>query len=390
LNIRSMFKNRGGTPKSEISSGGRVRYRSSDAAVVFASRGAGSPRSPEARLADQYPIQRRRIAAAVVAAGAATLSGCADNGQNALHAQSPQSHDIAVLWWWMLGVASLVFLGAVVMLIVGWLRRRDRGLPLVGEDETANERLVVAFGIAIPVVILITLFLVANVAVIGATAAPKPSSTRLTIQVVGHDWWWEVRYPGHVAVTANEIHIPTGTRVDVLGTTDDVIHSLWVPELNRKIDLIPGRVNRVLLYADHAGTYRGQCAEFCGLQHAHMSFLVYADPPARFRAWLAAERKPAAAPSGSLAQHGRQVFLSAPCADCHQIRGTSADAQVGPDLTHLASRSTLAAATVPNGPTDLAEWIADPQHVKPGNLMPAVRLDPGELHAIVAYLRSLH
>jgi cytochrome c oxidase subunit 2 len=324
-----------------------------------------------------------------VAAGAATLSGCADNGQNALHAQSPQSHDIAVLWWWMLGVASLVFLGAVVMLIVGWLRRRDRGLPLVGEDETANERLVVAFGIAIPVVILITLFLVANVAVIGATAAPKPSSTKLTIQVVGHDWWWEVRYPGHAAVTANEIHIPTGTRVDVLGTTDDVIHSLWVPELNRKIDLIPGRVNRVLLYADHPGTYRGQCAEFCGLQHAHMSLYVVADDPPQFAAWLRRQAAPATAPSSPSAVHGRRLFLATSCSGCHAIRGTGAQSDIGPDLTHVGSRMSLAALTIGNSPADLLRWISDPQHIKPGARMPALNLSAPDFAAIASYLRSL-
>ena len=323
---------------------------------------------------------------AIVAAGCGVLvSGCADNGQNALHSKSPQSHDIEVLWWWMLGVASLVFLGACAMLIFGWWRRRTAGLPVVGEDEAVNMRLVVAFGIAIPVVILITLFLVANVAVIGATAAPKPGSTKMTIRVIGHDWWWEVRYPGHAAVTANEIHIPTRTRVNVVGTTGDVIHSLWVPELNRKIDLIPGRANRELLYADHPGVYRGQCAEFCGLQHAHMSLYVVAQEPAQFEAWLRDESRPAL-PSTA---RGRQLFLSTTCSSCHAIRGTSAKSDIGPDLTHVASRMSLAALTTGNSLAELLRWISDPQHVKPGAKMPALDLSQDDFRAIADYLRTL-
>jgi cytochrome c oxidase subunit II len=323
---------------------------------------------------------------AIVAAGCGVLlAGCANNGQNALHAKSPQSHDIEVLWWWMLGVASLVFLGACAMLAVGWWRRRTAGLPVVGENEDMNKRLVVAFGIAIPVVILITLFLVSNVAVIRATAAPKPGSTKLTIRVIAHDWWWEIRYPGHAAVTANEIHIPARTRVNVVGTTADVIHSLWVPELNRKIDLIPGRANRELLYADNSGTYRGQCAEFCSLQHAHMSLYVVAQDPAQFEAWLRNESQPAP-PSTA---RGRQVFLSTTCASCHAIRGTSAKSDIGPDLTHVGSRMSLAALTIDNSPAGLLRWISDPQHVKPGAKMPALELSGSDFQAIAAYLRSL-
>jgi cytochrome c oxidase subunit II len=325
-----------------------------------------------------------------VAVGCAALvAGCADNGQNALHAKSPQSHDIEVLWWWMLAVASVVFLGACAMLLVGWRRRRARGLPLVGEDEQVNQRLVVTFGIAIPIVVLITLFLVSNVAVIRATAAPKAGSTKLTVQVIGHQWWWEVRYPGHAAVTANELHIPVRTRVNVTATTADVIHSFWVPELNRKIDQIPGRVNHELLYADHPGIYRGQCAEFCALQHAHMSFYVVADEPAAFSAWLRAQSAPASAPPAGQASRGRSLFLSTTCASCHAIRGTSARADIGPDLTHVGSRMSLAALTIDNTPAAILSWISDPQHVKPGAKMPALELSDADFRAIAAYLRSL-
>jgi cytochrome c oxidase subunit II len=335
------------------------------------------------------PTALRRAVATVAGGCGLLVSGCASNGQNALHAQSPQSHDIEVLWWWMLGVASLVFIGACAMLVLGWFSRRSKGLPFVGENEGVNKGLVVAFGIAIPVVILITLFLISNVAVIKATAAPKTSSTKLTIQVIAHDWWWEIRYPGHTAATANEIHIPARTRVNIEGTTDDVIHSLWVPELNRKIDVIPGRVNRVLLYADHPGTYRGQCAEFCGLQHAHMSLYVVADDPAAFQRWLAQQSQPAPATATGLAARGRQLFLANTCASCHTIRGTKANADIGPDLTHVGSRMTLAALTIDNTPAGLLRWITDPQHVKAGAKMPALDLSRPDFVAIADYLRSL-
>jgi cytochrome c oxidase subunit II len=177
--------------------------------------------------------------------------------------------------------------------------------------------------------------------------------------------------------------------VNVVGTTGDVIHSLWVPELNRKIDLIPGRRNRVLLYADHPGVYRGQCAEFCSLQHAHMSFYVVADDPARFQSWLRSQSEPAREPSAPSAMRGRSVFLGSTCASCHAIRGTDAKSDIGPDLTHVGSRMSLAALTIDNTPADLLRWISDPQHVKPGAKMPALDLSSEDFRAIADYLRSL-
>jgi cytochrome c oxidase subunit 2 len=179
------------------------------------------------------------------------------------------------------------------------------------------------------------------------------------------------------------------TRVNLVARTADVIHSFWVPALNRKIDMIPGKSNRILLEADKAGRYRGQCAEFCGPQHANMSMYVIAEPPAAFRAWLAAQARPAAPPAGSQAQRGRQVFMSDQCASCHALRGTSAAGTIGPDLTHVASRETLAALAIPNTPSELRAWIRDPQHIKPGNLMPALGLGDADLAAVVAYLRGL-
>jgi len=207
--------------------------------------------------------------------------------------------------------------------------------------------------------------------------------------VIGRQWFWEVRYPGTKAVTANELHIPVGTRVNLVGKTGDVIHSFWVPELNRKVDLVPGSTTRILLEADQPGVYRGQCAEYCGLQHAHMGMLVFVQPKAQFRKWLRQQASPAAPPHTSLERRGEQAFLSGPCASCHAIRGTPARGFVGPDLTHLASRTTLAGLTIPNTRGYLARWIADSQHFKPGNQMPDFHLAGSRLDALVAYLESL-
>ena len=172
--------------------------------------------------------------------------------------------------------------------------------------------------------------------------------------------------------------------------TADVIHSFWVPELNRTIDAIPGKTNVIELDAEVPGRYRGQCDEFCGLQHAHMVFFVDAQAPAAFRRWLTAQAKPADAPVGAVARAGRRDFLDGACSTCHSIRGTSAHGYVGPDLTHLASRSTLAALTIPNDRAYLASWISDSQAVKPGNQMPDFNLGEKELRALVAYLEGLH
>ena len=326
--------------------------------------------------------------AAAPAALALLAAGCGED-QSTLDPKSSQAHDIATLWWWMLGAAGVVFLGTVVMLGYGWVRRRKEGLPIFGEDEGLNRGLVVAFGIVIPIGVLVPLFIVANLVVLPDTAAPDPRSTRMTIEVIGHQWFWEVRYPGTKAITANEIHIPAGERVNVIATTADVIHSLWVPQLNRKIDMIPGRRNRIVFDASKPGVYRGQCAEFCGLQHAHMSMKVFADPPDEFRRWLANMAADRPAPQSESERRGEQVFLANACASCHTIRGTSAKGTVGPDLTHLASRTTLAALTIPNTTGNLAGWILDPQHVKPGNKMPAIALKDRDVRDLLAYLESL-
>jgi heme/copper-type cytochrome/quinol oxidase subunit 2 len=243
------------------------------------------------------------------------------------------------------------------MLGLAWLRRRKAGLPVLGEDERASNALVVAFGMVIPAIALVRLFIVANFSVASGTQAPRRGTTALTVEVIGHQWWWEVRYPGTHGGDGQRDPHPAGTSVDVLARPADVIHSFWVPELNRKIDMIPGRTNRVVLEADRPGIYRGQCAEFCGLQHAHMAMWVVAQPAGAFEAWLRAMRGPAARPR-TRGPRGRAVFLTQGCADCHADPRHAARGRIGPDLTHLASRETLAALTIPNDPADLARGSA--------------------------------
>jgi cytochrome c oxidase subunit 2 len=284
---------------------------------------------------------------------------------------------------------SLVGFGVVVLLLFGgWWRRNRTTLPGGGGERAATIVLIV-LGVVVPIIVLSSLFVWSNFFVLNSTAAPPKGSTQMTVHVIGHQWWWEVRYAGTGAVTANEIHIPTNTRVAVVVTTADVIHSFWVPELNRKIDMIPGRTSRILLDAQSPGVYRGECSEFCGLQHAHMTVTVYAQKPSRFRAWLANMSRPVAHPSGGAAARGEQLFMQQACAQCHQLRGTEAHGLAGPDLTHFATRHTIAADTMPNTVANLRAWIADPQRFKPGAKMPGLPLTQGQVDDLASYLEAL-
>jgi cytochrome c oxidase subunit 2 len=287
----------------------------------------------------------------------------------------------------MLAAAGVVFGGVLLLIGLSIVRRRREGMPVLGSDERRISRLVIAFGIVIPVVTLSVLFYIADIGVVKATDAPGPGQTKMTIDVVGRQWFWEARYPGSGAVTANEIHIPVRTPIKVVLTSPDVIHSFWVPELNKKVDAIPGYRNDMLLYADKPGVYRGQCAEFCGLQHAKMAMAIYADPPQRFRAWLRDEAKPLAA---SIQQSpGYQAFTQNDCGSCHTLRGTGARGNIGPDLTHLMTRKTLGALTIPNTRNYLGAWVLDPQQFKPGNKMPALKIPGPQFTRLIAFLRSL-
>jgi cytochrome c oxidase subunit 2 len=214
----------------------------------------------------------------------------------------------------------------------------------------------------------------------------------LTIRVTGHQWWWEVQYqdptPSQIVTTAAAIHIPVGRTVQFELRSADVIHSFWVPNLHGKRDLIPGHPTRIFLRADRPGTFRGQCAEYCGYQHAYMRFVVVAEPEGRFQDWLEAQRQPTADPATERQRRGQQVFLGTTCVLCHTIQGTPARGRVGPDLTHLGSRP-LIGGLLPNTRGHLAGWIVDPQRIKPGVRMPLNVVNPGDLDALLDYLESL-
>lgn len=317
----------------------------------------------------------------------AAVSGC--GRQSALEPRSDAARAIETLWWWMFAAACVVIGGALVLLFIAYLRRGKPGFPLIGQREGVATGMVLVFGIGIPGVALVALFTVANFAVIDETKAPDPDTTSMEIEVTGNQFWWEVRYPGTTAITANEIHIPARTRVNVIARTDDVIHSFWVPQLNRKVDMIPGQANRVLLYAAEPGRYRGQCAELCGPAHSQMGLYVVAQPREEFEAWLEHMAEPAAEPSTEEERRGQEVFLEEACARCHTIRGTPAAGEIGPDLTHVAGRSTLAALAIPNDKGHLGGWVLDPQHVKPGNRMPGLNLTGPAFNDLLAYLESL-
>ena len=335
---------------------------------------------------------RRGIAGVALALLPLALAGCGGS-QDTLAPHSHAATDITNLFWVMTAVAFGGLALVTSLLVFAWIRRGRRGFGADPADPHPGEKpawfVVVGMGVVFPLTVIIALFIVGDWAIVNVTQAPAESSTAMTVDAVGHQWYWAFRYPGTKAVTADELHIPVDTRINLVATTADVIHSFWVPELNRKIDTIPGQQNRILLYANKVGVYRGQCAEYCGLQHAHMGMLVFVQPKAQFRKWLRQQARPVAAPKTALGRRGEDVFLSGACSSCHAIRGTSARGFVGPDLTHLASRTTLAGVTIPNRRDYLARWIADSQHFKPGNQMPNFHLSGSQLRALTAYLGSL-
>ncbi len=313
------------------------------------------------------------------------LGGCQSAAApSALDPQGPAAARIAELWWILLAAGGAVFVIVMLLLAAALLRRSDRDTL---HAPAGGSRMILLGGVAMPVVVLSGV-LALTVNTLLALSAP-PASDDNVVEVIGHQFWWEVRYPGHNVLTANEIHIPVGTPVRVRLAAQDVIHSFWVPELHGKLDMIPGQTNTFWLQADRPGVFKGLCAEFCGIQHAKMTFLVIAQPQAEFAAWLAQQQQPAAVPGEPIAQRGLEVFLSAGCVECHTLRGTDATGNLGPDLTHIAGRRTLGAGIMANNPPNLGSWIAGPQHIKPGNLMPATPLAGDDLQALVTYLAAL-
>ncbi|MCW8193918.1 cytochrome c oxidase subunit II [Proteobacteria bacterium 005FR1] len=312
----------------------------------------------------------------------------AQNEQTVFEPVSDHAEGIVWLWWAMFWVGAVIFLAVMLLLAVGlWRARR----PNSGLGESASRNLVIAAGVAIPLVILLTL--VGGSLMLGRSIAADPPPNVMRVRVTGWMWWWQVDYLDQdgkvIASTANEIHVPVGRPVEVQLISADVIHSFWVPQLHGKTDVMPGQLNSTWFTAEKAGVYRGQCAEFCGVQHALMAFLVIAEAETDFRRWLERQAAPAEMPENPRARFGLEVFLDRGCASCHTVRGTDAQGNIGPDLTHLASRRTLAAVTIPNTRGHLGGWISDPHSVKEGVFMPRTLLEPEELTALTVYLETL-
>ena len=346
--------------------------------------------------------------AAAVAACALLLAGCRRAGsQSVLDPAGPHAGGLSRLWWFFFFVLAAVYVLVMIALVVSIVRGRSRrrgtagGMeippPAVKPDEAEEHRTAKAVGAATALSTVILFALLVSSFLTGReltmTRAEGAEQGVVRIEVTGHQWWWELRYddplPSNVFTTANEIHVPVGRPVVLQLRSVDVIHSFWVPNLAGKKDLIPGKSASVWLRADRAGEYRGQCAEFCGLQHAHMALKVIAEPPEQFEAWRQAQRSSSLPPATDSQKRGQQVFLSTTCVMCHAVQGTQANGNVGPNLTHLASRSTIAAATLPNTRGHLAGWVVDAQAVKPGTLMPPNGLSSEDLMALLDYLQSL-
>ncbi|MBS0644144.1 MAG: cytochrome c oxidase subunit II [Proteobacteria bacterium] len=313
-------------------------------------------------------------------------SACGETFQSALQPAGPHAASLARLIWSFTAICGVIWLLVMLVLLFAlWRRHRPA--------EARHERratAIIGAAVAATVLIITGLTLMSYAATRGLSDdAPDP----VVIRVRGYQWWWEVTYadrrPERTFVTANEIHIPLHRPVRLELTAADVIHSFWVPNLAGKQDLIPGRNNTLTIVADAPGTYRAQCAEFCGLQHAHMALPVIAEDAAAFDTWRQAQLAEAPAPVTAEQAAGRDFFTAGPCSACHTVRGTSAAGRLGPDLTHVASRQTIAAGQLPTTRGSLAAWIADPQTIKPGNNMPLVPMTPDQLQSVSAWLASL-
>ncbi|HEX6860756.1 MAG TPA: cytochrome c oxidase subunit II [Caulobacteraceae bacterium] len=313
---------------------------------------------------------------------------------NYLTSSGASTDPVTLLTWGLLliSVAVVVIISVLVARGVSrqkpWLRReKTADVPVTREGDGLRW---ITIGVALSAVALVAT-LIWTVGTLAMVSQP-PREPPLTIRVVGHQWWWQAVYEGPTPDSrievANEIHIPVGQPVRIKLESQDVIHSFWVPQLAGKTDAIPGRTNLAWIQADKPGVYLGQCTEYCGKQHAHMAFRVIAERPDQFRVWWARQLLPAAPPLDPIALQGAVVFVNH-CGACHTVRGTLAGGSVAPDLTHLMSRTTLAAGMVPNTPANLSGWIANPQGVKPGTLMPTTYLSGPELTAVRRYLETL-
>jgi len=334
-----------------------------------------------------------RSRAFILALCTAWLAGC-DTIQSATGGDGREGQIFNTLFLAFMLVTGVVYLVVLVFLFAAVFRRggrRQDGIVEEGESRERPLRTVLIAWTGIVGMILFGLTVASWFADRGM--AQDSASPALEIEVTANQWWWDVRYmssePSRIIRTANELHLPVGVPVHITLKSNDVIHSFWIPNLAGKQDLIPGRVNDISLRPIRQGVYRGQCAEFCGLQHAHMALDVTVESPAAFARWQQKQGQLPPIPTAPLARAGYVYVTTRECASCHNIAGTPASGQVAPDLTHFASRRSIGAGTFPMSRGHLYAWLADPQTAKPGNNMPYVGLEPRELHAIAAYLETL-
>jgi cytochrome c oxidase subunit 2 len=319
-----------------------------------------------------------------------------NNNQSSLNPVGPGAghteHEFALIFWITVAVYVLVILYLVFV-----IARKHHSLdimpdpiPTTDEGDRIARRSVV--GAILVTVALLFIMMIGSFETSRALGSMNEENA-LTIDVYGHQWWWEVRYPNNEAYktveTANEIHVPVGVPIRIHGTSRDVIHSFWAPNVHGKRDLMPGYDTEVMMQVDQPGRWRGQCAEYCGEQHAHMSFYMVGESKQEFEQWLNAQAESAVPPATPQTAHGQQVFLTHACVMCHTIRGTPAGSRVGPDLTHLASRKTIAAGQLPNTIGNLCGWILNAQAIKPGCRMPPNQMSGSDLQDLLAYLETL-
>jgi len=299
-----------------------------------------------------------------------------------------------VLILWITGVVYCLVL--VALMITVWRRRNTLAtIPDAQPTSDADDRFAsrAVAGAMVITIVLLFIMLVGSFRTSHALGSMN-YETALTINVIGHQWWWEVQYPNDsepykMVVAANEIHLPVGVPIRIHGTSTDVIHSFWAPNVQGKRDFIPGYETDVMMQVDEPGRWRGQCAEYCGEQHAHMSFYIVAESRNDYENWLSAQAQSAVQPSDPTTMHGQQVFLTHACVLCHSIRGTTAGSRVGPDLTHIASRSTIAAGELPGSIGNLGGWVLNAQAIKPGCRMPPNQMSGADLQDLLAYLETL-
>lgn len=331
------------------------------------------------------PRLLKRVFAFLLVSLALPLAGCSSN-QSILEPATTNAREVTGLFYTIFYVALAIFViveGLLVYFVIRYQRRPNTDLP---EQIHGNTPLEIAWTLA-PALVLAVVFVLTIRTMSSVSTSSQPAAT-LNVHVIGHQWWWEFQYPDLHIITANDLHVPVGQVVGLTLASDNVIHSFWVPQLTGKTDLVPSHENKTWLRAEASGEYNGQCAEFCGSQHAHMLFHVVASSPADFDAWVKTQQTVPAASAGDAAR-GADVFSKGACVGCHTIDGTKAQGKVGPNLTHFGSRMSIAAGTLPNSPENLATWLKNPQAVKPENDMPNLGLSDADIQSLVAYLESL-